>query len=256
MNPLDYDLVRQYVDEKIGDFHRHRVAVLQQLDLETVLTKNFYLLKATNMIGNTGRMIENCLDTYMSQLEEQLFGEFLKGLAIFIANNTYNCRQSFVTGVDLEFLNGQTLFLLCIRPGANWEDSLQWVSLEQELQKAQILYEESFPSLNVQPVLGICYGKTPATYAHKASYLIVTGQEFWHFISENKNLYTDLIELIGYRASEHNSLFSDEQCRVINRLQREFTQTFQKANGEMDLVKLVEFHCGNFDSMPLSRLSN
>ncbi|MCP4361921.1 MAG: hypothetical protein GY796_28245, partial [Chloroflexi bacterium] len=38
-------------------------------------------------------------------------------------------------------------------------------------------------------------------------YLKVVGQNFWYLISENKDLYTDIIEPIGYRAKQHNEAF-------------------------------------------------
>jgi hypothetical protein len=208
------------------------------------------------MILTAGELIINSLEAYLLPLEEQLFGEFLKDLAIFIAGSTYGGRPSSAPGIDLEYISREMLFLIAIKPGVNWGNDLQWVKLEAELQNAQILYEETFPSLRVQSVLGICYGRPPTTHVNNRGCLIVTGQNFWYFISENKGLYTDLIELVGYRAREHNSLFAEERDKAINRLLRDFGQTFQKPNGEIDLVNLLELHCGNFDSIPLPAMTN
>ena len=75
----------------------------------------------------------------------------------------------------------------------------------------------TFVGPNVQPTLGICYGKTRTSYM-RAGYLKVVGQNFWSLISENKDLYTDIIEPIGYRAKERNESFCAERAKVVNRL--------------------------------------
>jgi len=104
--------------------------------------------------------------------------------------------------------------------------------------------KQSKHGTNVQPVLGICYGKAKTSYLR--GYLKVVGQNFWYLISENKNLYTDIIEPIGYRAKEHNDAFAKGRDRVINDFTKQFLNEFYNA-GEIDWVKLVEFNSGNYD---------
>jgi hypothetical protein len=66
-------------------------------------------------------------------------------------------------------------------------------------------------------------------------------------ISENKALYTDIIEPIGYQAKEHNEAFILERGRVHNRFTRLFVDRFCDEKGSIDWPKLVEFNSGNFD---------
>ena len=75
----------------------------------------------------------------------------------------------------------------------------------------------------------------------------VVGQNFWYLISENKDLYTDIIEPIGYRAKEHNETFEIERAKVENRFTKEFIDEFCEEDGSIDWVKLVEFNSGNYD---------
>ena len=100
-------------------------------------------------------------------------------------------------------------------------------------------------STNIQPVLGICYGKTKSSYIR--GYLKVVGQNFWYLISENKDLYTDIIEPIGHRAKEHNENFIGERSRVINLFTKQFIDRFCDSTGAIDWRKLVEFNSGNYD---------
>ncbi len=245
MNPLDMRLVEQYVQETIQDFHRRRLTSVESLSLNQLLKKNPYLFRAKNLTVASD-LIASLLDAFLSSSEEKLFGDFLENLALFIAQQTSGGHKSSAPGVDLEFINRNTHYLVSIKSGPNWGNSSQHSKLAQDLRDAVIRLKQSRISMNVQPVLGICYGKTRTTYT-RAGYLKVVGQNFWYLISENERLYTDIIEPIGHRAREHNERFYEQRGALINRLTAEFTQRFCDAWGAIDWVKLVEFNSKNFD---------
>ncbi|MBI3244839.1 MAG: hypothetical protein HYZ49_21380 [Chloroflexi bacterium] len=136
-------------------------------------------------------------------------------------------------------------YVVSIKSGPNWGNSSQQTKLEQDLKKAVARVKQLKRSANVQPVLGICYGKTKTSYIR--GYLKVVGQNFWYLISENKDLYTDIIEPIGYRAKEHNENFIGERSRVINLFTKQFIDRFCDSTGAVEWAKLVEFNSGNYD---------
>lgn len=244
MNSLNLNNVKDYVNKNIIDFHQRRINSLNQLKIAKLLNKNPYLFKAKN-ITTAGNLIEGLLEAHLSSSEEKLFGDFLEGLAIFVANETCNGRKSAATGVDLEFINDGIHYVVSVKSGWNWGNSSQQDKLQQDLQKAVATIKQARYTANVQAVLGICYGKTKTNYLR--GYLKVVGQNFWYLISENRDLYTDIIEPIGHRAKYHNDCFIDEKSKVINRLTREFIRDFCDESGAIDWVKLVEWNSGNFD---------
>ena len=244
MDTLNLDDVREYVNENIVDFHQRRVQSLEKLTLNKLLKKNPYLFKAKN-IKTAAQLVEGLLDAFLSSSEEKLFGDFLEGLAIFVAGKTCNGRKSAATGVDLEFVNDDIHYIVSIKSGTNWGNSSQQNKLQQDLQKAVATVKQARFGINAQAVLGICYGKTRTGYLR--GYLKVVGQNFWYLISENKDLYTDIIEPIGYRAKQHNDVFDDEKGRVVNRFTKAFIEEFCDDSGAIDWVKLVEWNSGNFD---------
>lgn len=244
MEPLNLDDVRQYVNENIVDFHQRRIKSLEDLTLTKLLKKNPYLFKAKNIV-TAGQLVEGLLDAFLSSSEEKLFGDFLEGLAIFIAGKTCGGHKSAATGIDLEFINNGIHYVVSIKSGTNWGNSSQQNKLQQDLQKAAMTIKQARFGTNVQAVLGICYGKTKTSYLR--GYLKVVGQNFWYLISENKNLYTDIIEPIGYRAKQHNDTFADEKARVTNKFTKKFIDGFCDETGAVDWVKLVEWNSGNFD---------
>ena len=244
MKPLNLDDIREYVNENIVDFHRRKIKSLEELRLEKLLTKNPYLFKAKN-IDTAGELITNLLEAFLSSSEEKLFGDFLEGLAVFIAQKTCEGHKSTAPGVDLEFFNRSVHYVVSVKSGPNWGNSSQQTKLERDLQTAVARVKQLKRGTNIQPVLGICYGKTKTSYVR--GYLKVVGQNFWYLISENKDLYTDIIEPIGHRAKEHNENFIGERSRVINLFTKQFIDRFCDSTGAIDWVKLVEFNSGNYD---------
>lgn len=245
MNALDLRAVEHYVNENIDDFHRRRLSTVENLALNQLLKKNPYLFRAKNLTVASD-LIGSLLDAFLSSSEEKLFGDFLENLALFVAQQTAGGHKSTAPGVDLEFIHLNTHFVVSIKSGPNWGNSSQQSKLAQDLRDAVNRVRQSRLAANIQPVLGICYGKTRTTYT-RAGYLKVVGQNFWYLISENKELYTEIIEPLGYRAREHNERFFAGRGALVNRLTVEFSQRFCDPSGAIDWVKLVEFNSKNFD---------
>jgi hypothetical protein len=245
MNSLDLDAVCQYVNDNIQYFHDRKIASLGGLTLDRLLKKNPYLFKAKN-ITLTADLMLALLDAFLSSSEEKLFGDFLEGLAVFVAGQTTGGHKSAAQGVDLEFISRGTHYVVSIKSGPNWGNSSQHRTLAQDLRDAVTRVKQSRTPLKVQPVLGICYGKTKSCHTQDG-YWKVVGQNFWYLISENPQLYTDIIEPIGYRAKEHNDAFIIKRDGVINNFATEFGQRFCCNDGTIDWVKLVEYNSGNFD---------
>lgn len=244
MNSLNLNDVKDYVNENVVDFHQRRLKSLEELNLEKLLTKNPYLFKAKNLL-TANALIEDLLSAFLSSSEEKLFGDFLEGLAVFVAQKTCGGHKSTAQGVDLEFFNNDTHYVVSIKSGPNWGNSSQQDKLEQDLKTAVARLKQSKRSSNIQPVLGICYGKTKTTFLR--GYMKIVGQNFWHLISENPNLYTDIVEPIGYRAREHNEDFAKKKAGLVNMFAMEFIPKFcNPSNGYIDWVKLVQFNSGNY----------
>lgn len=244
MNPLPLDEVNNFVNEHIVDFHQRRLKSLEELKLNKLLKKNPYLFRAKNIV-TAGHLIENLLEAFLSSSEEKFFGDFLEDLAVFIAGKTCDGHKSSAPGIDLEFENDGIYYIISIKSGPSWGNSSQQSKLAEDLQKGAMRIRQSRLSMPVQPVLGICYGKTRTS--HLRGYLKVVGQNFWYLISQNERLYIDIIEPIGYRAKEHNDSFYQQKGAVVNRFTSEFVDRFCEVNGFIDWGKLVAFNSRNFD---------
>ena len=244
MEPLDLRDVEVFVNENIVDFHERKIRSLENLTLKRLLNKNPYLFKAKYLETGTS-FIQNLLDAFLSSSEEKLFGDFLEELAIFVAGKTCNGHKSSAQGIDLELFHNDVHYIISVKSGTNWGNSSQHNKLQQDLKTAETRIKQSKFGTNVQPVLGICYGKTKTSFVR--GYLKVVGQNFWYLISENKDLYKEIIEPIGYEAKAHKERFEKERIRLINKFTVLFMQEFCDADYSILWEKVVEYNSGNFD---------
>jgi hypothetical protein len=245
MNPLDLDEVRQYVNTHIDTFHENRINSLSKTTIKDLTNKNPYLLRAKN-VTKASELVEGALAAKLSSSEEEHFGQFLEDLAIFVAEKTTAGHKSGVPGVDLEFDNDGWHYFISIKSDSNWGNSSQQKKQEEDLKNAvQKFKHRKGHRTQTDAILGICYGKTRT--ARLRGYLKLVGQNFWTFISGNRELYKDIVEPIGYRAKEHNEAYETALANVLNQLTLQFIQVFCEPDGSIDWPRLVEATCGNFD---------
>jgi len=244
MDKIDIREINEFVNENIDVFHITRLKCLEDLKLKKLLSKNPYLFKAKN-INKASELIESLLDAFLSSSEEKIFGDFLENLAIFIAGKTSGGFKSAVPGIDLEILRENIHYLISIKSGTNWGNSAQHKNLESDFDNALRRIMQNDRVNHIKAILGICYGKTKTSYLK--NYHKLVGQNFWYFVSGNKNLYKEIIEPIGYKAKEHNDKFLQGKAGIINSFSKSFIENFCFESGLINWNKLVEYNSGNLD---------
>src|SRR3972149_908390 len=120
MEKLITSQIKQFVDKNISVFHQNKLKALECLKLKQLLKKkNPYLFKAKNITVGAD-LVREILDAFLSSSEEELFGDFLEELAVFISLKTCGGKKSAATGIDLEFKDNNTVYLVSIKSGPNW----------------------------------------------------------------------------------------------------------------------------------------
>jgi len=242
MNKLNMKDVTQYVEDNISIFHTKRIDRLNDLKLKEVLQKkNPYLLKAKKA-ETAEQIVRGIVEAYISSSEETIFGDWLEGLAIFINQKVYGGRKSGITGIDLEFDKDNTRYIVSIKSSPNWGNSRQVPKMQSDFSSAKKTLRTSNSKLNIIAVNGCCYGKD--NKPDKGDYFKYCGQEFWAFISGNENLYLDIIEPLGHKATERNKEYQLIYSKMIHKFTVQFLNEFCNENGEVDWQKLVKFNSG------------
>jgi hypothetical protein len=244
MNSVSLNEVAEYVDENIDKFYSKRLQCISGLQLSILVNRNPYLLCVRN-IGTASKLVEQTMAAFLSSSEEKDFGDFLEGLAIFVAGKTVGGWKSSSPGLDLEFIRNGIHYIVSIKSSTSWDNSAQQEKLSEQFSEAITRLRQG--GVTAEPILGMCYGKAKTTRNPKYGYLELSGQNFWTFISGDSNLYREIIEPIGYRPKEHDAAYVREYGRVTNRLTKEFIDKFCDATGQIDWYKVVEANSGNYD---------
>ena len=239
MTSINDQQITAYAEANIGAFHEKRLESLNGLRLQSLLRrKNPYLFKSKN-ITVAADLIRSLLDAHLSSQEETLFGDFLEGLAVYVAEIVHNGQKSGITGIDLEFTKDNARYTVSIKSGPNWGNSAQVARLKDNFVTATKVIRQGNRTANVIAVNGCCYGRD--TNPDKGGYFKYCGQEFWELISGDAEFYTRIIEPLGHNAKQRNRTFAENYGVVINRLSQEFATQFCQPDGSIDWPKLVAF---------------
>ena len=250
MANVERDEIVDYVQRNIGEFHRRRLESLGRLKLVKLLQrKNPYLFKAKN-INKAQDLVKVLLDAHLSSQEEGIFGDFLEGLAIFINGRVFGGRKSSTEGIDLEFDHNSVRYIVAIKSGPNWGNSQQVKRMKANFSTAKRVLATSQGRTNVVAVNGCCYGRTRKE--HRGEYTKLCGQKFWQLISDDTELYKDLIQPLGHEARQRNEQFCIEYDSVINRFTSEFCTEYCEIGGQILWDKIVAINSSAY--MPKASL--
>ncbi|WP_373480923.1 PmeII family type II restriction endonuclease [Geminocystis sp.] len=111
--------------------------------------------------------------------------------------------------------------------------------MKDNFKSAKNILESENKEIKVIAINGCCYGIE--NNPDKGEYLKYCGEEFWEFISNNENLYIDIIEPLGYKAKEKNEAFLIAYAKVINKFTLNFMQEFCD-DGLINWQKIVAFN--------------
>ncbi len=237
-----------FIENNIDSFHDARLKSLQSLKIERLLKrKNPYLFRCKNILL-ADELVKLILEAHLSSQEETIFGNFLERFSIFINATVYNGKKSPAEGIDLEFTREKISYLVAIKSGPHWGNSSQIKRMRDNFDKAKrILRTSGHKTDNIIAVNGCCYGID--NNPDKGAYFKYCGQSFWELISGDINLYTRIVQPLGYRAKERNQEFNNEYARIINSLVVGFISKFCN-NGKIDWELLVEYNSKNNISKP------
>jgi hypothetical protein len=246
MNAKIRQQITDFVRENIVDFHKSRIENLDKLGLPTLLAnKNPYLFKAKNL-NVASDLINALLQARLSSSEEGSFGTFLEELAVFVAKICGGGQKAAIAGLDIDLTRGGVRYLIAVKSGKNWGNSGQHKDLRANFKNAVRIVKQSKQTGQIQPTLGICYGKFKTV--DNGEYLHIGGQSFWHLLSDDAELYVDIVEPLGHEAENHEKLFAEKKDNTFNRLTREFTLDYCDTSGAIEWGRLVRFVSENLES--------
>ena len=244
MKQLKMEELGKFVEANIESFHNSRLQTLEKASLKDLLCrKNPYLYRAKHIV-TAPELVSSLLEAKLSSSEEEIFGNFLEEVAIFVAGKTKGAKKSSAKGIDFEYSEGKIRYLVAVKSGLNWGNSGQWSDLGNSFKAATRVLRQSRHVSHVECILGASYGRAKST-TKKGFIRQVCGQAFWHLISGKKSFYMDIVKPLGYRAKELNDSFKSRKSELVNKFSGEFISEFCDRNGKILWEKIVELNSGN-----------
>lgn len=233
--------VEDYVKQHISEFHQNRIEKLKKLKLKKLLVKkNPYLYRAKDL--NTPEAVVRSLSmAFLSSAEETMFGDWLEGLAVYVASEVYHGYKSSAEGIDLEMDKDDVHYMVSIKSGPNWSNSSSMAKQIQNFRKAERAYHTGGNKRRCEAIEGCCYG---SAYSEKDSHTKLCGQKFWAFISGDDSLYTDIIEPMGANAHAMNEAYSRQFNQTITKFTKEFSELYCDSDGHICWDKIVKLNSG------------
>lgn len=231
-------------DEVMTPFYLKRLQSLERLKLDDVLKrKNPYLFKAKH-IELAGDLAKSIVDAYLSSQEETLFGNLLEGFAIHVAATRYGGFKSVRKSLDLEFQRDDIYYIVGIKSGIYWGNSDQINTMKANFKRAREALRAEGVTREIVAVNGCVYGRDPNAFkvdtdADK-TYYKYAGQEFWRFLSDDDNLYRQIIVPIDVEAKKKDEAFRAAYNAKVHELTLDFALNFL-ASGQIDWGKLVDY---------------
>jgi site-specific DNA-methyltransferase (cytosine-N4-specific) len=236
-----FDYLSEHV---IAPFYKTRLNNMSALKLESVLKrKNPYLYKAKN-IEVASELVKSILDAFLSSQEETMFGDLLEGFAIHISKSLYGGFKSDLKSVDLEFLRDGTYYMVGIKSGTSWGNADQVSKMRDNFKANRGILKQRGVSAPIVAVNGCIYGKDRVPFKENAdpekAYYKYAGQAFWEFISNDANLYKEIITPIDEEARQKDTAFKAKYAEKVNEMTTAFSNSFVVQN-KIDWEKLIDY---------------
>jgi len=238
----------------ITPFYEKRQSKIEGLTLDHVLQrKNPYLFKA-KYIELAQDLVRGIVDAHLISQEETMFGNLLEGFAVFVSGRLFSGFKSKLKSVDLEFERDDRYYIVGIKSGIYWGNSDQINRMKDNFKKARVILRERGVEREIVAVNGCIYGRDQRSLKDskfikgvgrvpeepEKVYYKYAGQDFWHFISGDDELYREIIKPIDEQAKMRSEAFTKEYNAKINIMTAEFSERFT-GTGVIDWVQLIDF---------------
>lgn len=239
---LPRDLER-CIGEQMVIYYERLTAALKEVTFEQLFDVNPYSF-SLEQSGNVGQIAMDSLNESLRPVRDQLLEDVLREVAIFVAGQVFGGCRSSLPGMDVEFVNHDTYYAVAIELGSERTGNSRPRMPAQEIRDAVV--RSTNTPLPVQPVLGVCWGKAPASFLPDGM-LRVEGQQFWYLVSDDPYLHIDLVKPLSRQASRKSEGFGLARAGAATLLFMKFYELFCGRSGTVKWGRLAQYTSGNYN---------
>ncbi|MGX8729141.1 MAG: PmeII family type II restriction endonuclease [Lachnospiraceae bacterium] len=224
-------------------FYGSLIEKIDGLDIIKIMKrKNPYLYRAKAM-ENASEIVDNVLGAFVSSSEETIFGNcFFEPLAIAASRG----NKALAEGIDImvEDKAANAIYAVAVKSGTSVFNADSKKRQEQNFTAASKLAKQA--KARYEAYIGYAYGKKKETGRGKPKmYRELAGKQFWAELTGDEDFYLKIIKFMGELPEKYVASYKESYNKASNRLVREFSNMFCRADGSIDWEKLVEFNSGD-----------
>ena len=241
MEPLntayDEEKVIAAVGAALTEFYASLERTLEDIDIDKILRrKNPYLYRAKG-IGSVAQIVDAILSAYVSSSEETVFGNvFFEPVALVVSGG----QKAVTEGVDITVDKDNTICSIAVKSGTSVFNADSRKRQEQNFRAAQKRVQQAKKVFF--PVVGYGYGHKKMKSGNEKFYTELAGQDFWYWLTGDKEFYTKIIKFMGNKPDTYAEQFKKSYTKAENRLIREFMLKFCNPDGSINWDSLVKFN--------------
>jgi len=241
-NGVDEQAVIQAVAEGLERFYTSLIAGIDKIDIKRIMSKkNPYLYRAKAM-SSASEIMETVLSAYVSSSEETIFGNvFFEPVAVVASGGV----KALAEGIDImvDDRERHTMYAIAVKSGTSVFNADSKRRQEQNFNAASKLAQQARAYYNA--IIGYGYGRKATTGKGQAKiYEEMAGQAFWEKLTGDPDFYIELIGYMGTLPEQYLEDYKTAYNKALNRLVRDFSTMFCKADGAIDWEKLVRYNSG------------
>lgn len=239
--------IKDYIEKRIASYYSGVIEDIQKLNLKNLLIrKNVYLLLVDG-IDSVQELIEHLLTTKLHESKETKLGEALEDIARYVSGSSKSKKE----GIDLEYDKNNIHYLIQNKSGPNWGNSSQLKQMEKDFVIAQDLLKDQYS--NIISINGCCYGFDNSP--DKGNYIKLCGQEYWEFLTGDKNFYRSSIFLDALKSGAvvYEKVFKQAYSELVAQFSKEFSSSFCKTDGTINWESFLELTSGSRSYQEIDR---
>jgi hypothetical protein len=230
------------IRDRLKAFYDRRIAILRNLKLEDLTSKNPYLFRAVG-ITEASQLVEALMRSRLIKSDETIFGkEFFEE----IAKSVGNAEKASQLGMDLVIQTNENYIVMEMKSADNWKNARMGRGILKDFGSAYQDFLSSGAQKEFISILGQATGQQnwDGETEDGHVYLIRSGQRLWETITGDSDFYLKLMRLMKDYPLRFRPDYVDAWSAASNRLNREFAIKFVEPNGSIDWEELTRANSG------------
>jgi len=231
--------IEKAVSEALDKFHEARIEKLKSLNLQDLLKrKNPYLFRGKG-ITVAADVMKEIVMAFMSSSEETLFGNiFFEEVALVASGG----QKALADSIDIVIHTKDSVKAVAVKSGPHVFNS-------QSKRRQKDAFEEMRKRLTntrkyFDPIVGYGYGRKRQSKGSQSNFREIAGQAFWEEMTGDTDFYLKIARLMKEKPQNHAEKYHEVYGATINRLTKEFTESFCNEDGVINWDEWIRVNSG------------